>query len=90
MARAGVQVPAGKSPYKVLGSACGNHTPDCPQILAAVNADAASAELADASGRAAMPPVPTETFYLMISAHDHNQARSCGTRPSNSRRATAH
>ncbi len=74
MARAGVQVPAGESPYKVLGNACGNHTPDCQKILAAVNADAASAARADVNGRAAMPPVPPGTYYLMISAHYNNQA----------------
>ena len=74
MARAGVQVPAGESPYKVLGNACGNHTPDCQKILAAVNADAASAARADVSGKAAMPPVPPGTYYLMISAQYNNQA----------------
>jgi hypothetical protein len=74
MARAGVPVPAGESPYKVLGSACGNHTPGCQKILGAVNADAASAARADVNGRAAMPPVPPGTYYLMISAHYNNEA----------------
>jgi hypothetical protein len=74
MARAGVRVPAGESPYKVLGNACGNHTPDCQKILTAVNADAASAARADVNGKAAMPPVPPGTYYLMISAQYNNQA----------------
>ncbi len=54
MTKANVQVPAGVSPYKVLGNACGNRTPDCQKIMAAVNADAASAIRADATGQAAM------------------------------------
>jgi hypothetical protein len=74
MAKAGVQVPAGVSPYKVLGTACGNRTPDCQKIMAAVNADAASAARADANGKAALPAVPAGTYYLMISARYNNQA----------------
>ena len=72
--RTGVQVPAGVSPYKVLGSACGTHSPDCQKILSAVNADAASAARADATGKATMPGVPAGTYYLMISAQFNQQA----------------
>lgn len=74
MVRSGVPVPAGESPYKVLGTACGNHSPDCRKILAAVNADAASAVRADASGKATMPAVPAGTYYLMISAQYNQHA----------------
>lgn len=74
LTRAGVQVPMGVSPYAVLGNACNQHSPDCQKILAAVNADAASATRSDASGRAAMPPVATGTYYLMISAQYNNHA----------------
>lgn len=34
--------PQGVSPFKVAGNACGNRTPDCQRIMAAVNADAAA------------------------------------------------
>jgi hypothetical protein len=64
----GVTVPAGTSPYKYAGVACGTHTPDCPKIMAAVNADAASAVRADATGAGTLPGVPPGTYYLMISA----------------------
>ncbi len=74
LAKSGVQVPAGVSPYAVLGNACGRHTPDCQKILAAVNADAASAIRADGNGKASMPPVAAGTYYLMISAQYNNRA----------------
>ncbi len=74
MAKANVQVPAGVSPYKVLGNACGNRTPDCQKIMAAVNADAASAVRADANGKATLTAVPAGTYYLMISTRYNNQA----------------
>ncbi len=63
-----VTVPAGTSPYKYAGVACGTRTPDCPKIMAAINADAASAVRADANGAGTLPGVPPGTYYLMISA----------------------
>ena len=54
--------------------ACGNHTPGCQKIMAAVNANAASAARADASGKATFPGVTEGTYYLMISARYNNQA----------------
>jgi hypothetical protein len=74
MAQAGVNVPAGMSPYKYLGMACGQHTPECPKIIAAVQADTASAARADAGGKGTMPGVPAGTYYLMISTRYNNQA----------------
>lgn len=74
LAKAGVQVQAGVSPYKVLGNACGNHTPDCQKIMTAVNTNAASAIRADANGKAAFPAVAAGTYYLMISARYNNEA----------------
>ncbi len=74
MAQAGVQVPAGMSPYKYLGMACGQHTAECPKIIAAVQADTASAARADAAGKGTMPGVPAGTYYLMISTRYNNQA----------------
>jgi hypothetical protein len=43
LVKQGISVPQGSSPYKVLGIACGNRTPDCQKILDAVKANAASA-----------------------------------------------
>ena len=74
MAQVGVNVPAGMSPYKYLGIACGQRTPECPKIIAAVQADTASAMRADAAGKGTMPGVPAGTYYLMISTRYNNQA----------------
>lgn len=68
LAIGGVTVPAGTSPYKYVGVACGTHTPDCPKIMASINADAASAVRADGNGSGTLPGVPPGTYYLMISA----------------------
>lgn len=65
--RAGINIPVGSSPYKYLGSACQTRTPECQQILAAVNASAASAARSDANGGAVLPGVPPGSYYLMIS-----------------------
>jgi len=68
LAIGGVTVPPGASPYKYVGIACGTHTADCPKIMAAINADAASGIRSDATGAATLPGLPTGTYYLMISA----------------------
>lgn len=68
LAIGGVTVPAGTSPYKYAGVACGTHTADCPKISSAINTDAASAVRADANGSGTFPGVPPGTYYLMISA----------------------
>ena len=74
IAKTGVAVPPGTSPYKVLGLACGNHTPDCQKILDAFKANAVSAVRADANGSGTFPGVPPGTYYLMISTRFNNQA----------------
>ena len=74
LAKAGVQVPAGMSPYKYMGTACANRTPDCQKIMSAVNAAAAGAVRADATGKATFPAVAAGTYYLMISARYNNEA----------------
>ena len=61
MKKTGVQIPAGTSPYKVLGLACGNRSPDCQKIMTAVDSDAASAARADANGKAVLPGVAAGT-----------------------------
>jgi hypothetical protein len=74
LAKGGITVPPGTSPYKVLGNACGNHTPDCQKIMDAIKASAASAVRADANGSGTFPGVPPGTYYLMISTRYNNQA----------------
>jgi hypothetical protein len=68
LAKGGVTVPAGVSPYKYAGQACGTKSPDCPKVSAAIQASAASAVRADANGSGTFPGVPPGTYYLMISA----------------------
>jgi hypothetical protein len=74
MAKGGVQVPAGMTPLKVLGSACagGKGSLDCQKVLQAVNAETASATRSDATGKANFPGVPPGTYYLMISTVYNN------------------
>jgi len=68
LAKGGVTVPAGVSPYKYAGMACGNKTPDCAKVSAAIQASAASAVRADANGSGTFPGVAAGTYYLMVSA----------------------
>jgi hypothetical protein len=74
VANAGVAVPPGTSPYKVLGMACGNRTPDCQKIMNAIKASAAGAVRADANGSGTFPGVAPGTYYLMISSRYNNQS----------------
>ncbi len=71
--KAGVTIPAGSNAYRVLGMACGTHSPDCQKILDAVKANAVSAVRADANGTCTFPGVPAGTYYLMISTGYNNQ-----------------
>jgi hypothetical protein len=73
VAKAGVTVPAGVSPYKYVGMICANKTPECPTVIDAVKANAASAVRADANGSGTFPGVPPGNYYLMISARFNNQ-----------------
>ncbi len=58
LAKGGVVVPAGMSPFKYVATACTGRTPDCQKIMDAVKADAASAVRADANGAGGFPGVP--------------------------------
>ena len=78
IAKGGVIVPAGVSPYLYVGTACGNRTPDCQKILNTINADAASAVRADANGRGTFPGVAPGVYYLMISTRYNNQPLAWG------------
>jgi len=73
LAKGGISVPPGMSPYKYVANTCVSRTPDCQKILDAVNANAASAVRADANGSGTFPGVPPGTYYLMISARFNNQ-----------------
>lgn len=70
LANAGVAVPAGVSAYIFVGQACAPQprTAICQSAVTAINASAASAARADATGSAIFPGVPPGTYYLMISA----------------------
>jgi len=79
LAKGGVSVPAGASPYKYVATACGpTRTPDCQKILDAIKADAISAVRADANGSGTFPGVPAGTYYLMISTRYNNQGYTWG------------
>jgi hypothetical protein len=74
LAKGGVSVPSGMSPYAYVANTCAQgRTPDCQKILDAVNASAASAVRADANGRGTFPGVPPGTYYLNITARFNNQ-----------------
>ena len=74
LAKGGVSVPPGMSPYKYVGAACGNKTPDCQKSMDAIKADVASAVRADANGSGTFPGVAPGNYYLMISTRHNNQA----------------
>ena len=78
VAKAGVAVPPGASPYKVLGLACGNRTPDCQKILDAIKASAASSVRSDANGSGIFPGVAPGTYYLMITAAYNGKSLTWG------------
>ncbi|MGA1983518.1 MAG: hypothetical protein ABSG84_13760 [Acidobacteriaceae bacterium] len=69
LAKGGLAIPSGVSPYKYALTLCApTRTPDCQKVGAAVNSSAASAVRADANGSGTFPGVPPGTYYLMISA----------------------
>jgi hypothetical protein len=74
LAKGGVSVPAGVSPYKYVGNACASKTPDCQKINDAIKASAASAVRSDANGNGTLPGVPPGIYHLMISARYNNQS----------------
>jgi hypothetical protein len=79
LAKGGVSVPAGMSPYMYVANTCGaGRTPECQKIMDAVNANAASAVRADANGRGTLPGVAPGTYYLMVSARYNNQGFAWG------------
>jgi len=73
IAKSGAAIPAGTTPFKFLGLACGNRTPDCQTIMNAIKNSAASSVRSDANGGATFPGVQPGTYYLMISTRYNNQ-----------------
>ena len=73
LAKGGVSVPLGMSPFMYAAKACANRSPDCQKINDAIKANAASAVRADAAGSGTFPGVPPGTYYLMISTRYNNQ-----------------
>jgi hypothetical protein len=73
LAKAGITVPGGMSPFKYVGTACGTRSPDCQKAVEAIKASAASAVRADANGSGTFPGVPPGNYYLMITARYNNQ-----------------
>jgi hypothetical protein len=78
LAKGGVAVPPGMSPYKYVGTTCVSRTPDCQKIMDAVKANAASAVRADANGSGTFPGVAPGSYYLMITTRYNNQSLAWG------------
>jgi hypothetical protein len=78
LAKGGVSVPSGMSPYKYVATICTSRTPDCQKAIDAVKANAASAVRADAKGSGIFPGVSPGTYYLMISARYNNHGFAWG------------
>jgi hypothetical protein len=74
LAKGGVSVPPGMSPYKYVATICTSRTPDCQKVLDAVKASAASAVRADAKGSGIFPGVPPGIYYLTITTRYNNHA----------------
>lgn len=74
VARTGVSIPPGGSPFKALGQACGNRTPACQQIVDAIKSNSVSSVRADVNGSGVFEGVAAGTYYLMISTRYNNQA----------------
>ncbi len=73
LAKGGVSLPPGKSPYQFVGAACSARTPDCQRSMDAIKAAAASAVRSDANGSGTFPGVAPGTYYLMISTRYNNR-----------------
>jgi hypothetical protein len=73
LAKGGVMVPQGMSPYQYVGRVCAVRAPDCQKAVEAVKGDSASAVRADANGSGTFPGVPPGRYFLMISTRYNNQ-----------------
>jgi hypothetical protein len=66
--QAGVGVPAGTTPSKVLQTACDHGEATCNKVMQSLNANAASRASSDATGKAALPSLPAGRHYLVLYA----------------------
>jgi len=73
LAKAGVSVPQGTSPYKVAANECASRSPDCQKILSAIRANTAMAGQADATGRATFSGLAPGRYFLLISTKYNGQ-----------------
>ena len=73
LARNGIAVPPGMSPYKYVGTTCMSRSPICQQAIQAVQASAIAGVRADGNGRGTLAGVPPGTYYLMISVTYNKQ-----------------
>jgi hypothetical protein len=73
LAKGGVTVTPGVSPYKYVASLCVSRTPKCQKAMDAITANAASAARGDANRSGTLPGVPRGTCYLIISTRYNNK-----------------
>jgi hypothetical protein len=73
LAKGGFPVPAGMVPFKAMGIACMNRTPDCQKAVEAINAGTVAGTRIDAGGKATLPGVVPGTYYLMGSTFANGQ-----------------
>ncbi len=81
LARGGVIVPPGMSPYKYVASLRipgAPRSPACQKTVDAINASAASAVRADGNGNGTLPGVQPGTYYPMISTIYNKQPMMWG------------
>jgi hypothetical protein len=55
LAKGGFPVPAGMVPFKDMGIACMNRTPDCQRAVETINAETVAGTRIDAGGKATPP-----------------------------------
>jgi hypothetical protein len=73
LAKGGITVPPGTSPFLALNEACGKRTPECQPSIQALNAANATGARADLNGKATLPGVTPGVYYVMLSARYNNQ-----------------
>lgn len=73
VARGGIPVPPGTSPFIALNEACGRRTPECQKSLEALNFANAAGAKADLNGQTKLPGVPPGVYYVMVAARYNNK-----------------
>jgi hypothetical protein len=79
LAKGGISVPSGMSPYKYVASVCAaGRTADCQKIIEAIKSATVAAARADSNGAATLTAVAPGSYYLMISVRYNNQPLTWG------------